>query len=263
LTKQILNKFELISVRDKFSLSIINDLGLDIPVILSADPAVMLNPESPTTMTNIIFPQSPYIILSIRKWFDYRSSLLPIKYLRKFELNENKRFLKSLDVFRKMCDWIIENYGFHIYFIPMYIENEQNDNDVAKRIKNGMAHANLAHVIDDQMPPRTLIRFMENAEFLIGMRMHSTILGACAGIPIIGLYYQHKGKCFFQSMGIENLMLSIEDVNQNDLSDMIDHVLTNKSSIVRKTTNNLSNQKSLVQTTVNRIGRQFFQSPHA
>jgi polysaccharide pyruvyl transferase WcaK-like protein len=145
----------------------------------------------------------------------------------------------------------------------MYIENEQNDNDVAKRIKNGMAHANLAHVIDDQMPPRTLIRFMENAEFLIGMRMHSTILGACAGIPIIGLYYQHKGKCFFQSMGIENLMLSIEDVNQNDLSDMIDHVLTNKSSIVRKTTNNLSNQKSLVQTTVNRIGRQFFQSPHA
>ncbi len=260
LTRMVLNHFDLISVRDRFSFNVLKNLRIFAPVILSADPAVVLASEGQADSLIKESFQKPFVLISPRKWFDYRSSFFPVKYRRKIHKSEDKRFLDSLDVFRKTCDWLIEKYGFHVYFLPMYIKNEQNDNDVAKRIRKGMTQQSMAHVINNQLPPKTLIRIMKDAELLIGMRMHSTILGACAGIPIIGLYYQRKGRSFFETLDIHNYMLPIEEINLDAISAMTEKVLSSKKSIIMKIQKNLAVQKKLVQMTVNKINDQFIQN---
>jgi polysaccharide pyruvyl transferase CsaB len=254
LTKLVLDKFDLISVRDDYSLSILRDMGLQTPLILSVDPAVMLEPAVQNQKTRGE-NQKPYVIISPRKWFDYGSSFLPVKFQRKIKNQENRDYLHSIEVLADISDWIVENLGYEIFFISMYIENEQNDNNVAKRIFKSMKNKNMAHIIDSQLQPLELMNFISESEFLIGMRMHSTILAACANVPIIGLYYQHKGKSFFESLDIDDLLIPIEEINQEELILIIKKVIANRHQILRKMKTNLLEQKELVKRTVDEIDR--------
>ncbi|MCB2214122.1 polysaccharide pyruvyl transferase family protein [bacterium] len=255
LTKLVLNKFELISVRDDHSLSILRDMGLKTPLILSADPAVILEPSVQNNNNTTFEDQQPYVIISPRKWFDYNSSFFPVKFQRRITKRENEEFLRSLDVLADISDWIVENFDYRIFFISMYIKNEQNDNDVAKKIINSMKNRDMAHIIDSQLKPFELLNFISNSEFLIGMRMHSTILGACANVPIVGLYYQHKGKSFFESLGIDDLLIPIEKINTEELAIIINAITKNQRLILEKMKKNLINQRELVRGTVEEIDR--------
>ncbi|MDY6993492.1 MAG: polysaccharide pyruvyl transferase family protein [Pseudomonadota bacterium] len=256
LTKQVLNKFDLISVRDEYSLSILNDMGLKTQLILTADPAVLLRPSVQNIKKND--HKKPYVVVSPRKWFDYDSSFLPVKFQRMINNKENTEFVHCIEVLATISDWIIEELGYGIYFISMYIENEQNDNEVAKRIYSSMKNKNMVQIIDSQLKPIELINFISNSEFLIGMRMHSTILGACANVPIIGLYYQNKGRSFFESLDISDLIIPIEEINKAELILIIDKVINNRHQISEKMKRNLFRQRELVKRTVEEIDRRIF-----
>ena len=257
ISKKILNKFDLIFVRDEYSLQVLRDMGLDVPIILSADPAVILQPDSDQDKENGLIPKKPYMIFSLRKWFDYQSSFFPVKYQRKLSKGESEKFLSTLEVLTQICDWIVNQYGINIYFIPMYIENEQNDNLVAQRIKNGMIHDDCAYIIDQLLSPMELLNLIKEAKILVGMRMHSTILGACASVPIVGLYYQRKGRSFFEALDLDDLMIDIEKIRLEDLAPIIERVLSDRDGIIRKIHCSLPYQRSLVRMTVRQIEEAF------
>jgi polysaccharide pyruvyl transferase CsaB len=259
LSKQVLNKFDLISVRDDYSLEVVKSMNLDVPILLSADPAVILEPDLARDKNNAILPKKPYMIFSLRKWFDYRSSVLPVKFQRRFSKGESDRFLLLLKVFTQICDWITGQHGMNIYFIPMYIENEQNDNVVASQIRNGMLNKERAYIIDQQLSPKELLDLIKDAEILVGMRMHSTILGACASVPIVGLYYQQKGRTFFEALGLDDLMIDIEQVSFENLSSMIAGVLSDRDKIIHRLQDNLPLQRNKVRETVKYFKEEYFQ----
>ena len=259
LTKLVLNQFDLISVRDNYSLQVVKDIKLKVPSILSADPAVVLQPDMDQDKEIEITPQKPYMVLSLRKWFDYRSSFFPVKFQRKITKGESEKFLTTLEVFTQVCDWVVNQYGMNIYFIPMYIENEQNDNLVAHQIKNKMINHKDAHIVDCQLSPADLLILIRDAELLVGMRMHSTILGACAAIPIVGLYYQRKGRSFFEALGLDALMIDIEKINFEDLSSMIVRALSDRDRIIQSINQNLPSLRKTVRETVKIIEEDYLQ----
>lgn len=257
LSKKVLNKFDLISVRDNYSFQVLRDMQLDAPLILAADPAVVLQPDLGQEKGKGIIPKKPYMILSLRKWFDYQSLFFPVKFQRKLSKGESEKFLAILEVFTQICDWIIDQYGMKILFIPMYIENEQNDNLVAHRIRNGMINNECAYIIDQQLSPAELLNLIKDAEILVGMRMHSTILGACASVPIVGLYYQRKGRSFFEALGLKELVIDIENISFEDLASMIAKALSDRDRIIREINKNLPCQRSKVREVVKYIVEEF------
>lgn len=100
---------------------------------------------------------------------------------------------------------------------------------------------------------------IKDAEILVGMRMHSTILGACASVPIVGLYYQQKGRTFFEALGLDDLMIDIEQVSFENLSSMIAGVLSDRDKIIHRLQDNLPLQRNKVRETVKYFKEEYFQ----
>ena len=231
ITKLILNKFFDISVRDTFSLKYLHQLGVKVPIRISADPAVILKPSLVTSQELNILSQEPFVLIAPRKWFDYQSSFLPVRFQRKLFNRNSLEFTTLLQKFAKISDWIIENYHFKVYFMPMYPGNNQDDERVSKQIIDLMEHKELTNIISGLEKPCEIIGFFANAELLLGMRMHATILGACANVPIIGINYQNKGGSFFDSLNLTHFAIPIEDFNIMNTIELIKEVLSNRSQI--------------------------------
>lgn len=231
ITKSILNNFYDISVRDTFSLKCLHQLGVKVPMRISADPAVILKPCFATSQELNILSQDPFVIIAPRKWFDYQSSFLPVRFQRKIFKRNSSEFTALLQKFAEISDWIIENYHFKVYFMPMYPGNNQDDELVSKQIIDLMEHKESTSIISGLEKPCEMIGFFANAQLLLGMRMHATILGACANIPIIGINYQNKGCSFFDSLNFSHFAIPIEDFEYFKTIELIKELVSNKSNI--------------------------------
>ena len=83
ITRKILNKFSSISVRDERSKEILQKLKVSTRIFVSSDPAIILSPDKSIDEELSKTQIQPYVVFSVRRWFDYRSSFLPIKFIRK------------------------------------------------------------------------------------------------------------------------------------------------------------------------------------
>lgn len=256
VTRLILNKFSFISVRDENSKKILDELQVATPIFVSSDPAVILSPDKDLNPELQELQYQPYVVLSPRKWFDYHSSLFPVKFYRQFSSADNERYLQTINVFGKVCDWIVDNLGFRIIFIPMYIENEQSDDFVATKIVEQMKRKEMTHIVKKQYPPQQLINFIQGAQFLIGMRMHSTILGACARVPIVGLYYQKKGESFFSALNLEDYSIPVEDFSLERMIRIIETIGPKKDSLIKEINTNMGSLKIKIKKNMDILSKE-------
>lgn len=255
LTKWILSHFRLISVRDRFSENVLKELDLKVPIRLTSDPAVVLSAPLVINPKLISLKKRPYVVISPRKWFDYKSALIPIKWQRKIQKSGNLKYKKIIKLFAEICDWLVENFDYNICFIAMYMSNEQSDDFAGKLIRDSMEHQEKAFILDWRISPIEMIGFIKDAELLMGMRMHSTILGACAEIPIIGLYYQNKGKKFFESLNLEKCAVPIETFDLDEIKTIIKRINSDQESILSTMRNNMIRLRVLAKENMDFINK--------
>ncbi|HMP31251.1 MAG TPA: polysaccharide pyruvyl transferase family protein [Saprospiraceae bacterium] len=56
-----------------------------------------------------------------------------------------------------------------------------------------------------------LIKQFASFDLIIGMRLHSCIMGILSGTPSINISYESKGKAIYQDINLENYVVSLED----------------------------------------------------
>lgn len=224
IAQRILNRFTLISVRDNLSREILINLGIHIPIFITSDPAVILKKTNDFKSNS----EQSFVIIAPRKWFHYKSRFFPIKWQI---TNKEDGPLWYLHTFAKIADYIIENYSLEVYFLPMYPGNNQGDEIISQEIINLMENKQRASIIDSNINTNQLIQFVSNSSLLIGMRMHATILSICGNVPAISIYYQNKGKSFFEAMELEDFAIPIEQINEPRVFNMIDYILENELKI--------------------------------
>lgn len=203
LIKSIVNKVDVITVRDQGSADDMKQLGVTRPIHITADPAVTIRPEDidlGLSHHRLIQNGKRSMAISIRKW--------------KNEENYKK-------VIAKMADEMIEK-GWNVYFLPM-----QYPADVApsQEIIHHMTRPG-AVLLNDKMNFHEIISFIGNMDFILGMRLHSIIIAAVMGVPFVGVSYDPKIDRFIERVqmdsagSIQTLTYEAlsEKVNQNLLS---------------------------------------------
>jgi polysaccharide pyruvyl transferase CsaB len=178
LTKQIMNRVDTITLREKLSLEELICLGVDKPrIVLTADPALTVEME-PSIHTDKIFSEEgielsgPYVGFSLRQW----------QGREKYE-----------EVIAKTADYMIDKYGIKPVFIPMH---NPGDLIVIESVVSKMKGK--GYVIRKKYDVSQTMGIISKMEFLIGMRLHALIFAASLGIPIIGLVYEPKIEGFLQ-----------------------------------------------------------------
>ena len=209
ITQRILDKVDLITLRDPKSAEELEKIGVTKPKIeLTADPAFLIeaNDSGKSVLESYGVPKNkPLMCVSVRKW-----------------KNNPDDFV---DVLAKFCDYAAEKYGLFTVFLTM---QQKNDFVIASEIKDKMRNKSV--VVGANYPVETLLSVIDEMTVSVGMRLHTLIYSASRMIPSIGIVYDPKVNGFLEYLG-DNRYTMVEDLTSEALCKNLDYVKDNYDSL--------------------------------
>jgi polysaccharide pyruvyl transferase CsaB len=181
-----LNAMAGITVREISAKRLLEEIGVDRPVVVTADPAFLLEPEPFTDeMLRLegLSADERLIGLSIRE----RGPAAP-------DLTEAAYHQLLADT----ADYIVRRFDARAVFVP----TEMIDVREAHRVIGRMAAPQRAHVLRYAHAPRQVLGLMSRFEMAIGMRLHFLIFAALAGVPLMALPYASKVADLLDALGL-------------------------------------------------------------
>ncbi len=199
--KKVLDKTDVITLRDPGALRVLQDMGVTKPEILvSADPVFGMDfadrEKGKELLKSFNLPAERVLGVSVRKTRDTSPA---------FER-----------VVAKMCDYAAREYGFNIVFIPM---QAAKDEAISRSIMSRMTEP--ASIIDKRLNVSEIISVVSALDICIGMRLHSLIYAASGNVPLIGIAYDPKIKSFMRYIG-HDMCLEVKTLDEKSASDTVD-----------------------------------------
>lgn len=227
LMKWILNKVELITVRDNSSKELLENLGVvKLSIYVNSDPVFLLKRRS----INYIIDSYPYIQELIN------STNRPLIGVSVREYRSNGPDLKR--ILAQAADYLIENYKAKIIFLPFKFDEDVH---ISEEILSLMK--NQADILKIKLEPEELLSLLSRLSLMVGVRLHSIIFSSMANIPFIAFDYDPKVKYFVKDLGLSELLLEInEEISLKKFQEKIEYVRENNDKIkenLLKKVNNL------------------------
>lgn len=202
-----LDKVAVLTVRDRQAERLLDAIGLNREIRVTADPALLLEAE----------PVPPDAL--------EREGLDPARRLVGFSVREPGPAAPDIDVehyhglLANAADFVVERYGADVVFVPM--ERIQMDVQHSHAVIARMQLAQHATVLKAEYTPGQLVSFIRHSEFAVGMRLHFLILSALADVPFLALPYASKVAGFIEKLDME--MPPLERVSAGRLIARVDH----------------------------------------
>lgn len=99
-----------------------------------------------------------------------------------------------------VADALMED-GLDVVFIPMHRVAPDDDTVEIRKIIDLM-HGRTAAVVDVGMTPRDAMAVLGRVDLVLGLRLHSLILAAAQGVPVVGVDYDRKIRGFMELAGV-------------------------------------------------------------
>ncbi|MBR2182629.1 MAG: polysaccharide pyruvyl transferase CsaB [Acidaminococcaceae bacterium] len=186
LTRMVVNKADLITVRDRDSAEELERMGVSaVKVDVTADPVLMLNPESRVAGKTILKeagldPYKPIIGVSVRVWPD------------------NQRCLKQLAA---ALGTLSEKYNAQIAILPLQVSMDLKDSQLLQSylpdIRNKVA------LLQGDYSTEEFLSIIGSFRLLIGMRLHALIFAAVMKVPLMAISYDPKVDSFLKAIGAQ------------------------------------------------------------
>lgn len=211
LTQRVLNKVDLITLRDKASYDELERIGVNRPEIhLTADPAFTLTPSPKAVGSDLLRVSGAdmskkMLCVSVRGW-----------------QGTGDRFVKDI---ADAVDYAADKYGFFPVLLPM---QPKKDYELSLRICHKMRSD--AIVLDKECPTEDILSVMSNMDLCIGMRLHTLIYAASCAVPMIAISYDPKVSGFMEYMGVKS-GADISDCGADRLKGIIDEVMADYDEI--------------------------------
>jgi polysaccharide pyruvyl transferase CsaB len=184
--RESLNAFAAVTVRDRHAQRLLQDLGVEIPVRVTADPALLLEAQP--------FPDE--------QW--HKEGLQHAKRLVAFSVREPGPAAPDLDIehyhalVANAADFVVDRLDAEVVFVPM--ERSKLDVQHSHAVVGKMQHAPRAAVLKGEYTSGQLLALFGRFEFAIGMRLHFLIFAARQGVPFVSLPYASKVEGFIQEL---------------------------------------------------------------
>lgn len=221
MTRDTFNNVDLIILRESEAQKALDDLGVEKPMHVTADPALLLEPE-------------PFEKNRLEKIGIQTENNLP---LVGFSVREPGQAAPDLNVnqyheiIANAADFMVERFKAQILFVPME-RQAQKDLQHSHAIIARMVNAQSAHVLNEELPSGQILGLMKHMHFCVGMRLHFLIFAALQQIPFVPLPYASKIKGFLASLNMP--MPPLKEINSGKLCAFLDRCWDNRSSIKQR-----------------------------
>ena len=213
LVKNIVNKADLITLREQNSFEELRSMGVDNKnTFVTADPVFTMEAASKEKSIELLKKEGipmdkPIIGVSVRNWKNIAS------------------FSDDLALF---CDRIYDELGREIVFISM---QQPNDSIVSESIRRKMK--NPSYLIKENCSPQELMGAIGLMESVISMRLHTLIFAANQRVPMLGFIYDPKIEYYLKEFDMPSGG-EISKYNMETAFETIKDITTNRQSYVDK-----------------------------
>ncbi len=199
LMNLIVNRVDLITVRDRGSLEELSRLKITRPKIFcTADPVLAIKSVPLEIGERILAHHSikksdgKFIGVAVRHWLGWG------------------RFQSEL---AEALDKIVEATGAKIVFIPMkFPEDIRSAVSTAELMKKNCV------VFEEEFSTREILSLVGCMDLLIGVRLHALIFAGVMNVPLLGISYDPKIERFLDSIG-EKPLGNMADVTAQEIFD--------------------------------------------
>lgn len=172
-----LKNCRLLSWRDEKSMRLAAELGLgNLPNFAVSDPVLLWQPQAVECV------KRESVVLSLRPW-------------KNFDIGAAADLVRNLRA-----------AGERVVLLPLYYgkdgqpgEDERLAAEINRRLGADAAEVAAVHT------PEEVWSVIGSAKLVVGMRLHSLIMAASAGVPSVAISYDPKVSAFAESMGIEEI----------------------------------------------------------
>src|SRR5690606_23353594 len=181
-----LNLMAGITVRELSAKRLLERIGVERPITVTADPALLLTPEpfAAEMLRHAGIPEDATLVgMSIREQGPAAPDLSRADYHR---------------LLAEAADFMIHRFDARVVFVPM----EQADVSEAHHVLARMAAPRRAHILQGDYGPRQILGLMDHFSMAIGMRLHFLIFAALAGVPLRALPYSPKVEDLLEALGL-------------------------------------------------------------
>lgn len=203
LVKWVFNHVRAIHVRDDESYALLRELGVKGPVQVAPDPVlgidgdVVDNEKGHHLLEGLGYEgKRPLALMALREWAgtDY------------------------VQEFAALGDALVEQ-GYSVGLLAMHYDQDET---IAQAVCEKM-HGH-AFVIADAYDTPTLFSIFDNADLVVGMRLHALIIGAALDKDVMAISYDPKVTSFMKMIHNPHCV-ALEEVSATRLIDTIDACL--------------------------------------
>jgi polysaccharide pyruvyl transferase WcaK-like protein len=198
ITRELLGWTELISTRDRLSRDELVRIGVDRPIAVTGDSALFLTPCSYAVglerlVESGVDTDRPMVAVCPRA--------LSNDYRKHYHASLSQGAILSIrDAVAAVADHL-SDAGYEVVFIPMH--RSPYDDDLEEiRVVQSLMRGRSTRVIDVGMEPAEAMAVLGRMSLVLGLRLHSLILAAAQGVPVVGVDYDRKIRGFMELAGV-------------------------------------------------------------
>ena len=206
---------DVVTVRDGLSRDLLESAGVPrSKVILTADCAFASRPcAKGTDLPPGLLPKravsGPTVAVVVREW---SVDVEPARW--------EERLARALDGF-------VQSEGGRLVFVPFQTLESERENDlaVARRIASQLNPQSDVAVVEERMGPEEVKALIASCDLVVGMRLHSVVFAAQAGVPIVALSYDPKVSALMKRLGLPEFDVPVGDIQPRRLRELMTRAL--------------------------------------
>lgn len=215
LVRESLSRVDVVTVREPGALKVLEEVGVKRDIVVTADPALLLEPE----------PLAPGAL--------EREGLDPARRLIGMSVREPGVAAPDIDealyhgLLANAADYMVERFDADVVFVPM--EPKMLDVRHCHAVIAQMLRAQRATVLKGEYTSGQMLSLVGRFEFVVGMRLHFLIFAALQGVPFVALPYSSKVEGFLADMKM--VVPPLHQVNAGRLLAYIDQYWDRRAAL--------------------------------
>lgn len=225
LIKKILNKIDLITAREPFTIEVLNSLKIKSLKFLTADYAFLNENGS---------KENGYELLDKLKILNTNSIRIGIS-LKQFPKSEIST--QNLEIYQrkitKAVELLLKKFDSIILFFPFDITPTQDDRIIANSIVKILDKPLQERVflLNDNYSTEDIMSMISTMDVFIATRFHSIIFAVSMEIPTISLPYMQKNHGLMKMLKLDDWMLNFPNFTSEQLVEYVSKILENKEQV--------------------------------
>ncbi len=225
---EILNKVDIITLRDEKSLDEIKNMGVEVKTQVTADPAL--------SMTGIDSKDAKSLLAKENIPLDKKILGISIRDWKKCDGDFWTSFASGID---EIC----KKYELTPVFIPLKLPDDALISNIMKA-----KMSTKSFVLNKSYTSCEIVGIFGECELVIGMRLHSLIYAAACGVPAIGVSYDPKVSGFLDYIGTSTTV-DLKEISKNRLIDEADRIFESSEEIKKELAQKIAEFKEKTKET--------------